>query len=158
MQHIWLTLGVVLSLWLAPADALAKAGPFTGAANVSGIHPPRTGRPTGIRSSRAFWGLACPQDSYLVYYTEQAAADINYALFRSVETRRPQVRAATSGISALISVTGDRWATGRAFEADILRGSLPVGLEGGSPMRHGGPRVWPWVGLVGAAVLFWRHR
>ncbi|MEN0065693.1 MAG: apolipoprotein N-acyltransferase [Myxococcota bacterium] len=57
-----------------------------------------------------------------------------HAVFRSVEARRPQIRAATSGISALLSATGDPIATGPALEAVVVRGRIARGLSGTSPV------------------------
>ncbi|MEM6929111.1 MAG: apolipoprotein N-acyltransferase [Myxococcota bacterium] len=74
-----------------------------------------------------------------------------HAVFRSVEVRRPQIRSATSGISALVSATGDRLAEGPEAAAAVVRGTLATGLTGSSPIRATGPGLAPalWLGLAG---------
>ncbi len=77
-----------------------------------------------------------------------------HAVFRSVEARRPQIRAATSGISALISATGDIVARGPEEAPATVRGVVPTGVRGTSPIRALGPAVAPLLGLVLAAIGF----
>lgn len=77
MQQILYILGVVVTLGLAPVDALAKAGPFTGTANVSGNTSTESWRGYGDSIMAGFCGIGCQMDSYYVYYAEQAALDLN---------------------------------------------------------------------------------
>lgn len=77
-----------------------------------------------------------------------------HAVFRSVEARRPQIRAVTSGISAVISSTGDLMATGPSEERAVVRGAVATGLQGTSPVRWGGTGLALAVGLGMAAAGF----
>jgi apolipoprotein N-acyltransferase len=83
------------------------------------------------------------------------------AIFRSIETRRPQARATNTGISALITATGDIVATTRVDERATLAAALvPDGATTTIQVAWG-----DWFGpaaLVGALALLaqaaWRRR
>jgi len=77
MHSILSMLGIFVTLCLTPSDAFAKAGPFTGTANVSGNTSTESWRGYGDSIMAGFCGLGCQQDSYYVYYAEEAAVDLN---------------------------------------------------------------------------------
>ncbi|WP_394825508.1 apolipoprotein N-acyltransferase [Pendulispora albinea] len=73
------------------------------------------------------------------------------AAFRSIETRLPQVRATNSGISSVISPTGDWLATAGWNERRVLSARVPRALPGFVPAVH----LAPWLGptLACAALV-----
>jgi len=81
-----------------------------------------------------------------------------HAVFRSVEARRPQIRAATSGISAIVSATGELVATGEASTRTVVRGQVPTGITGRSPLAVTGSALAPLIGLLAALGGFVRGR
>ncbi len=77
--------------------------------------------------------------------------------FRSLETRRPQVRATNTGISAVISATGELLAQAGVHERAALVASVPPGPRSGTLMLAWGD----WFGraaLVAGLVLFGARR
>jgi apolipoprotein N-acyltransferase len=83
-----------------------------------------------------------------------APARLVVAAFRSIETRRPQVRATNTGISAIITATGDIVAMAGVDARATLAAPVPDGR--GDPPRRVGRMVRRWP--VGAVVLLRRHR
>jgi apolipoprotein N-acyltransferase len=73
------------------------------------------------------------------------------AAFRSIETRLPQVRATNSGISAMISPTGEMVATTRWDERETLVASLSGARRGVTPAVAFGHLLGP--ALLSAALL-----
>ena len=68
--------------------------------------------------------------------------------FRSLETRRPQVRATNTGISAMISATGELLTQAGVHERAVLVARVPAGSESGTLMLAWGD----WFGRVALAV------
>jgi apolipoprotein N-acyltransferase len=70
------------------------------------------------------------------------------AVFRSIETHRPQVRATTTGISAIVTATGDVTTSAGVHERAALSGTV-VPVRGAPPLavRWGG-----WLGPVATLV------
>jgi apolipoprotein N-acyltransferase len=71
------------------------------------------------------------------------------AAFRSVETRLPQYRVATTGLSAVIDATGEVRAVSRLGERALVVGALPVGPVPATLVVRWGD----WVGPAGLALL-----
>ena len=71
------------------------------------------------------------------------------AAFRSIETRLPQFRAASTGISAVIDASGTVRASGATATRTLVVGSLPVG----APRTTWLVRWGDWVGPAGALAL-----
>ncbi len=85
---------------------------------------------------------------------------LTQAVFRSVETRLPQARAASSGISAIVLPTGEIVARSRALTEATLTASVPLVTAASSPARSIGLRVGPFMllaGIAGLVGLRWRH-
>ncbi len=76
MQTILYAIAIALTLWLSPSDALAKAGPFTGFVNNPNTSSVENWRGYGNSIMAGFCGIGCQQDSYYVYYAEEAAIDL----------------------------------------------------------------------------------
>jgi apolipoprotein N-acyltransferase len=80
--------------------------------------------------------------------------------FRSLETRRAQVRATNTGISAVISPTGELIAVAGVHERTALVASVPVGSRSGTLMLTWGDWFRPVAlaaGLVLLAASRWRR-
>lgn len=76
------------------------------------------------------------------------------ARFRAAETRRPLLRAAITGVSALIAPDGSVHAQLGVFEEGVIRGQV-AGLHGLTPATR-----WPWLApgactLLAAVALAW---
>jgi len=70
------------------------------------------------------------------------------AAFRSIETRRPQVRATNTGVSAVIDATGELRDTAGVDEARVIVATVPAGPRGlTTAVRFG-----PWLGPLGLGV------
>jgi len=93
-------------------------------------------------------------DSWLA---DGAGARLHFlvAVFRSIETRRPQLRATTTGISAVVTPAGDVVATAGVHERAGLVGTV-VPVRGAVPLAV---RWGDWVGpaalVVSVAMLVW---
>ena len=115
MKQILYTLGILVALCIGSADALAKAGPFTGTADVSGNTSTENWRGYGDSIMAGFCGIGCQQDSYYVYYAEQAAidlnADINYDSDAVSGYTTSQIRG-TMGTSELANADAIVWSAG----------------------------------------------
>ncbi len=72
--------------------------------------------------------------------------------FRSLETRRSQVRATNTGISAIISPTGELLAVAGVHERGAIVASVPAGTRSGTLMLAWGDWFGP-VALVAGLVL-----
>jgi apolipoprotein N-acyltransferase len=86
-------------------------------------------------------------DSWLA---DGAGADLHFvvSVFRSIETRRPQVRATTTGISAIVTPLGDVVASAGVHARTTLVGSV-------APVRDVTPlavRWGNWIGPLGLAI------
>lgn len=78
--------------------------------------------------------------------------------FRSIETRRPQVRATNTGISAVISPAGDLLATAGVGErAALVARVVPAG-GASTPWLAGGDWLGPAALAAAIALLAWRRR
>jgi apolipoprotein N-acyltransferase len=84
-------------------------------------------------------------DSWLA---DGAGARLHFlvSIFRSIETRRPQIRATTTGISAVVTSAGDVVASAGVHERAGLVGSV-------APVRGGVPLAARWGDWVGPAAL-----
>jgi apolipoprotein N-acyltransferase len=81
--------------------------------------------------------------------------------FRSLETRRSQVRATNTGISAVITPTGELIAVAGVHERTALVASVPAGSRSGTLMLAWGDWFRPFalaVGLVLLAATRWMRR
>lgn len=74
MKGLFVIVGI---LSLTSTDAWGKAREFSGFVNVSGNTSTESWQGYGDSIMAGFCGIACQQDSYLVYYAEQAAAELN---------------------------------------------------------------------------------
>lgn len=74
------------------------------------------------------------------------------AAFRSIESRLPQVRSTTSGISALVDATGEIRAETQVDTRDVLVSALPVPARLPTLARAWGDWLGPWA-LAGACAL-----
>jgi apolipoprotein N-acyltransferase len=72
-------------------------------------------------------------------------------VFRAVETRRPLLRATTTGISALVSPEGRILASIPEGEAGFLRVAVPPGRKGSTPYVRLGD-WFPWACLLACAL------
>jgi apolipoprotein N-acyltransferase len=80
--------------------------------------------------------------------------------FRSIETRRPQVRATNTGISALIAPDGELIALAGVHQRSALAGEVPAGARQGTLMLAWGDWFGPAALAAGAlllAVTRWRR-
>ncbi|MEN0065692.1 MAG: SGNH/GDSL hydrolase family protein [Myxococcota bacterium] len=115
MQQVLFALGVWLTLCLTPVDAFAKAGPFTGTANIAGNTSTESWRGYGDSIMAGFCGIACQQDSYYEYYAELAApalnADINYDSDAVSGNLTSQIRG-QMGVSELANADAIVWSAG----------------------------------------------
>jgi apolipoprotein N-acyltransferase len=93
-------------------------------------------------------------DSWLA---DGAGARLHFlvSIFRSIETRRPQLRATTTGISAVVTSAGDVVETAGVHERTALVGTVAP-VRGGAPLAV---RWGDWVGpsalVVALALLVW---
>ncbi len=69
-----------------------------------------------------------------------------YAAFRSIETRRPQLRATNTGMSAVITATGEFLTTAGVHERTALVGTI-------TPERHATTPLLAWGDWFGPTVL-----
>jgi apolipoprotein N-acyltransferase len=95
------------------------------------------------------------------WFASAAEAEFHLAIarFRSIETRLPQVRAANSGISALISATGEVVRRSKPGEETVLDLEAPIVPIGPTIVTVWGDWFGPLAGIAGAgfAVLLRRH-
>ncbi|MBK8286055.1 MAG: apolipoprotein N-acyltransferase [Ahniella sp.] len=109
--------------------------------------------------AQAILGLS--NDSWFTAYPAGARLHLAVASFRSVETRLPQLRATTNGLSALIDETGAVVARTEMGQQAVLVGEIPI--RGPMPTLMMG---WGnWVGRAGllflvgfAVVVLWPRR
>lgn len=108
--------------------------------------------------AQAILGLS--NDSWFTAYPTGARLHLNVAAFRSIETRLPQLRLTTNGISAIIDETGEVIVATAIGDQAVLAGEIHARNPARSLMVHWGD----WVGraallflLVLAAIVVW-HR
>jgi apolipoprotein N-acyltransferase len=73
--------------------------------------------------------------------------------FRSIETRRPQLRVTNSGISAIIDASGELTATTTVGERRALVGSVPLVRSADTLMLRWGDWFGPCAFAAGALAL-----
>lgn len=108
--------------------------------------------------AQAILGLS--NDSWFTAYPTGARLHLAVAAFRSIETRLPQLRLTTNGISAVIDETGEVIVATAIGDQAVLAGEIQARNPTPSLMVHWGD----WVGraallflLVLAAVAGWRR-
>lgn len=108
--------------------------------------------------AQAILGLS--NDSWFTAYPVGARLHLNVAAFRSIETRLPQLRLTTNGISAIIDETGEVIVATAIGDQAVLAGEIHARNPAPSLMVRWGE----WVGraaliflLVLAAVAAWRR-
>ncbi len=93
--------------------------------------------------------LTLSNDSWFDADGPGPALHLAAAAFRSVETRLPQYRVASTGLSAVIDATGQVRAVSRVGERALVVGALPVGPVPATLMVRWGD----WIGPAGLALL-----
>ncbi len=93
--------------------------------------------------------LTLSNDSWFTNYPQGAHLHLAVAAFRSIETRLPQFRVTTNGVSTVIDPTGSVLASGAMGERTLVIGAVPIP----TPQRTLIVRWGNWVGLAGAAFL-----
>ena len=93
--------------------------------------------------------LTLSNDSWFTDHPQGAELHLAAAAFRSIETRLPQFRVTTNGISAVIDATGTVIAAARTGQRTLVVGDVPVREAPRTPMVAWGD----WVGRAGAAFL-----
>lgn len=108
--------------------------------------------------AQAILGLS--NDSWFTAYPIGARLHLNVAAFRSIETRLPQLRLTTNGISAIIDETGEVIAATAIGDQAVLAGEIHARNPAPSLMVRWGD----WVGRAGlvfllllAAMAVWRR-
>jgi len=100
--------------------------------------------------------LGMSNDSWFTTHPEGARLHLTVAAFRSIETRLPQLRVTTNGLSAIIDETGEVVASTLMSQQAVLVGEIPVRAAIASPLV----RTGDWVGLasvLGLLALALRH-
>ncbi len=104
--------------------------------------------------------LTMSNDAWFSAHPQGARLHLAAAAFRSIETRLPQFRVATDGVSAVIDATGRVTAASRVGERTLVVGDVAVRV----PPRTLVVAWGDWVGRAGAGVLAgllgmaaWRH-
>lgn len=92
------------------------------------------------------------------WFGNTAEPELHFYLtaFRAIETRRPLVRAATSGISAVVDIDGSVRARTELFREDVLVADVPVYPPHSSPFLAMGSVILIAAGLYAAARLVLR--
>lgn len=93
--------------------------------------------------------LTMSNDAWFTNHPQGMALHQAVAAFRSIETRLPQFRVTTNGLSALIDTSGAIVAGSRAGERSLVVGTLPAAPAGPTLMLAWGD----WVGRACAAFL-----
>ena len=93
--------------------------------------------------------LAQSNDSWFTSHPQGARLHLAVAAFRSIETRLPQLRVTTNGLSAVISESGEVVARTEMGQQAVLVGEIPVREPSATLMVHWGD----WVGKAGLAFL-----
>jgi apolipoprotein N-acyltransferase len=93
--------------------------------------------------------LGMSNDSWFTEHPIGANLHLTVAAFRSIETRLPQLRVTSNGMSAVIDVNGDAVAYTAMGEQQLLIGEVPLKQPASTLMMAWGD----WVGRAGLAVL-----
>ncbi|MGQ0800839.1 MAG: apolipoprotein N-acyltransferase [Pseudomarimonas sp.] len=93
--------------------------------------------------------LGMSNDSWFTAHPDGARLHLAVAAFRSIETRLPQLRVTTNGLSAIIDETGEVVARTEMGQQAVLVGEIPVRPAMPSPLVQSGD----WVGRAGLLVL-----
>lgn len=88
--------------------------------------------------------------------TAEPALHFYLTTFRAIETRRPLVRAATSGYSALVDIDGSVRARTELFKEEVLNVEVPVYPPLSSPFLTVGPLLLALAAVYAAARLLLR--
>lgn len=97
--------------------------------------------------AQAILGLS--NDAWFTDYPQGARLHLAVAAFRSIETRLPQLRVTTNGLSALIDESGEVLARTDMGQQAVLVGEIPVREPSVTLMVRWGD----WVGPAGLCVL-----
>lgn len=90
-------------------------------------------------------------DSWFTGYPLGARLHLSVASFRSIETRLPQVRVTTNGLSAVVDETGEVLVSTAMGERAVLAAGIPARHPHTTLMLRWGD----WVGLAGLTFLLW---
>ncbi len=93
--------------------------------------------------------LGMSNDSWFTAHPDGARLHLAVAAFRSIETRLPQLRVTTNGLSAIIDETGEILASTEMGQQAVLVGEIPVRPAMPSPLVQSGD----WVGRAGLLAL-----
>jgi apolipoprotein N-acyltransferase len=93
--------------------------------------------------------LALSNDSWFTSHPQGAWLHLTVAAFRSIETRLPQVRVTTNGLSAIIDESGEVVTRTEMGQQSVLVGEIPVREPSATLMVSWGD----WVGMAGLAFL-----
>ena len=77
------------------------------------------------------------------------------AVFRSIETRRPQIRATNTGVSAIIDATGNLLATADVDERATLVASVRPESHASTLVMRFGDWLGPWTLACAVSILGW---
>ncbi len=111
----------------------------------------------GVRPTMAIDGrrlgaqaiLSLSNDSWFSAGPQGARLHLAVAAFRSIETRLPQLRVTSNGLSAIIDPTGALIASTAMGDRAVLAGDIPLRDAPGTLMVYWGD----WVGAAGLALL-----
>ena len=97
--------------------------------------------------AQAMVGLS--NDSWFTAYPQGARLHLQVAAFRSIETRLPQLRATTNGLSAIVDESGEVLVQTGMGQQAVLVGEIPLR----APLPTLMLRLGDWVGRAGLGVL-----
>lgn len=163
----------IVPAWL-DGPLLRRALPWTGnwrAGDGARVFPLRTadGREVNVlpliclddvRSALAIDGarlgaqaiLGLSNDSWFTHHPQGAQLHLAVAAFRSIETRLPQLRATTNGMSAIVDESGEVVTHTEMGQQAVLVGEIPVRERSTTTLML---RWGDWVGKAGLALLLW---
>ncbi|MDX2298901.1 MAG: apolipoprotein N-acyltransferase, partial [Xanthomonadaceae bacterium] len=163
----------IVPAWL-DGPLLRRALPWTGnwrAGDGARVFPLRTadGREVNVlpliclddvRSALAIDGarlgaqaiLGLSNDSWFTHHPQGAQLHLAVASFRSIETRLPQLRATTNGMSAIVDESGEVVTHTEMGQQAVLVGEIPVRERPTTTLML---RWGDWVGKAGLALLLW---
>lgn len=97
--------------------------------------------------AQAIVGLS--NDAWFTAYPQGARLHLQVAAFRSIETRLPQLRATTNGLSAIVDESGEVLVHTDMGQQAVLVGEIPLRAPPSTLML----RLGDWVGRAGLGVL-----
>jgi apolipoprotein N-acyltransferase len=95
--------------------------------------------------------LGMSNDSWFTEYPLGARLHLSVASFRSIETRLPQLRVTTNGLSAVVDETGEVLVSTAMGDQAVLAAEVPARTPQPTLMLLWGD----WVGLAGLIFLVW---